>query len=124
MAQRNKKETKEVVFPNVVITLSEFNKRKTAWNNYYTKVLETKAYKRFMNQRLAFEDGDIFMVKRLASEALSDLENGYKELEEPKFSDPQIEIQYNRLGVKEWIEPTLKAEQKSLLEASLIFSEN
>lgn len=104
MAQRKKKTSGPTIqLPSLIITLSEYNGRKKIWNEYYAKVPETRAYKRFVEQKEAMRIGDLGKVKLLAEEARQEILDGRRELTTPPWPDPDVEKRSGRLGVKEWL---------------------
>jgi len=100
MAQRVKKDKAEPKTPDILISWNEFNRRKKIWEEYYKKVPETRAYKRFIEQKEALKKGNLDVVKRLAQEAKQQIIYGTSELSKPSFPDPEVEMVYGRLGIK------------------------
>ncbi len=120
MFRKQKEESKEVIFPDVIISLAEYNRRKAIWEEYYSKTKSSKAYSRLILQREALKEGDMATVKFLAEEARKEIENG-ESCGVPSFPDPEIEKQYKRLGVKEWLEVTVRKDEFQALQARLAF---
>ncbi len=114
-------EPKEIFFPAVIITASEYKKRKSVWNEYYSQANKTKAHERFVIQKEALRNGDLATVKRLAVEAENELVLGKNQIAKPLFPDPDIEKQYGRLGIKEWLEANTKPENWQALQGALTF---
>lgn len=94
-------EKKTVRTPEVLISVAEFNKRKVAWNEYYGRVRNTRAYHRFVEQRNAYKSGDKQTFNRLYEEAKQARIDGISELAKPPFPDPDVERVYGRLGIGE-----------------------
>jgi hypothetical protein len=116
-----KPEKKEFKIPSHVISQAEFNRRKMDWMEYYAKVKGTKAYQRYLNQQEAVKNKDWTLVKQLAKEGKEVLHDQTQEIVMPYNPDPEVEIQYDRLGVQEWIEATLKESDKKTFQERLIF---
>lgn len=121
MANRISATDKEKYFklPEVVITLSEFNRRKKEWTEYYEAVKHTRSYERFFEQKEALRSGDLTKVKILAEEARQQMIN-QDYLPKPEFPDPELELQYHRIGVREWL-VNYYPERKNEIEAKMIF---
>jgi hypothetical protein len=118
MAQRKTKSDKSSYTPKYkeFITLTEFNRRKTIYNEYYTRCRDTKAYARFCAIREAFMRGDKNMVQALAEEARQALADGVKEVATPPFPDPEGQRRLHYLGIEEW--------DKTIVDSAVnIFSE-
>ncbi len=110
----SKDQQKPLVIPKELITSSEFGFRKRAWDDYYAKARESYAAQRFFLQRDALRAGDIAAVKAFAEEARQELLNGTAStIPMPSFPDPELEMIYGRLGIKEvWDERVGKAQEE------------
>jgi len=90
MAKRNRQPDKKQVLriPKELISSQEFSRRKRAWQECYANARESEAYKRFLCMREARDKGD------------------YNS--KPPFPDPNLEMTYGRLGVKEYWEKKIQ----------------
>lgn len=97
--------TKEpLIVPSILISNAEFLERKREYDEYYDKVRETRAYKRYQKQVEALHAGDIATVKKLAEEAKKQLADKDWDLAKPHFPDPDDQIKRKELGTTEYYE--------------------
>ena len=72
----------------VLISEQEFERRKKEWLDYFKLVDDSHAYKRFQQQMIAFDLGDVQFVKGCAEQARRDLVNKTDWIPKPHFPDP------------------------------------
>ena len=106
---KNKKQAPLIV-PEDLIPDGELLARKKSWEDYYEKVRETRAYKRFyemkeLSKKVAGtprenlkNNEDWKKFKELKKEARQAIEDGTQELKTPEFPDPELEKVAGRGG--------------------------
>jgi len=109
MAKRNRQPDKKQVLriPKELISSQEFSRRKRAWQECYANARESEAYKRFLRMREAVKNGDMATVRRLRAE-ISEVRDKGDYNSKPPFPDPNLEMTYGRLGVKEYWEKKIQ----------------
>lgn len=79
----------------ILVAEKELLRREKEWIDYFKKVRETHAFKRFQQQRITFLLGDIGFVKGAALQAKKDLEKKVpNEIEKLHFPDPSTWNKY------------------------------
>jgi hypothetical protein len=99
ITQANTKTTTKV--PQELITAEEFARRKKIWQDIYAKARQGISYQRYLRMREAVQTGDIATIRRIRAEIADARING-RTAPEPHFPDPELEMVYGRLGVKEY----------------------
>lgn len=99
ITQTNTKTVAKV--PQELITAEEFARRKKIWQDIYAKARQGISYQRYLRMREAVQTGDIATIRRIRAEIANARING-RAAPEPPFPDPELEMVYGRLGVKEY----------------------
>jgi len=71
-------------------TPAQKKRLKMDWDEYYKKVQNTKAYKRWAKIRELYKKGNIGLMKEFCAKAKKQLENQDWELSEPSKYDPDM----------------------------------
>lgn len=114
MAKRNKQPDQKQILkvPKELITREEYTRRKKIWQDIYVKARQGISYQRFLRMKEAVRTGDIATVRRVRAEIDSARING-RGHPEPPFPDPDLEMVYGRLGIKEnWEDKIEKAKSE------------
>jgi len=103
MAKRNKQPNEKQVLkvPKELITAEEFARRKKVWQDIYAKARQGISYQRYLRMKEAVRTGDIATIRKIRTEIANARVNG-RSASEPPFPDPELEMVYGRLGVKEY----------------------
>jgi len=87
--------------PQELINAEEFARRKKIWQDIYAKARQGISYQRYLRMREAVRTGDIATIRRIRAEIANARING-RIASEPPFPDPELEMVYGRLGVREY----------------------
>jgi len=114
MAKRNKQSDEKQILkvPKELITRQEYTRRKKIWQDIYVKARQGISYQRFLRMRKAVKVGDIATTRKIRAEIDNARINGIDH-PEPPFPDPDLEMVYGRLGIKEnWEDKIEKAKSE------------
>ncbi len=114
MAKRNKQsdEKQTLKIPKELITAAEYQRRRKVWQDIYAKARQGVAYQRFLRMKEAVRTGDIATERKIRAEIDNARING-RGYSEPPFPDPDLEMVYGRLGIKEnWEDKIEKAKSE------------
>jgi len=115
ITQTNTKTTAKV--PQELITAEEFARRKKIWQNIYVKARQGISYQRYLHMREAVRTSDIATIKRIRAEIANARVNG-RAASEPPFPDPELEMVYGRLGVKEYWDNKIEKAESIAIKAT------
>lgn len=112
-AKRSKTEEKQVLkVPRELVTAVEFARRRKIWQDIYAKARQGVSYQRFLKMREVVKVGDIATIREIRAEIDNARING-RGYPEPPFPDPDLEMVYGRLGIKEnWEDKIEKAKSE------------
>lgn len=116
MAKRNKQPDEKQTFkvPKELITREEYTRRRSVWQDIYAKARQGATYQRFLRMKEAVRTGDIATVRKIRAEIENARING-RGYSEPPFPDPDLEMVYGRLGIKEnWEDKIEKAKTEGV----------
>jgi len=115
ITQTNTKTTAKV--PQELITAEEFARRKKIWQDIYAKARQGVSYQRYLRMREAVRTGDIATIRRIRAEIANARING-RGSSEPPFPDPELEMVYGRLGVKEYWDNKIEKAESIAIKAT------
>jgi len=116
MAKRNKQpdEKQTLKVPKELITREEYARRKKVWQDIYTKARQGVSYQRYLRMKEAVKTGDFATIRKIRAEIDNARING-RGRSEPPFPDPDLEVVYGRLGIKEnWEDKIEKAKSEGV----------
>jgi len=111
MAKRNKQsdEKQTLKVPKELITRGEYARRKKVWQDIYAKARQGISYQCFLRMKEAVKTGYFATIRKIRAEIDNARING-RGHSEPPFPDPDLEMVYGRLGIKEnWEDKIEKA---------------
>lgn len=116
MAKRTKQTDEKQVLkiPKELISREEYARRKEAWQEIYAKSYQSEAYKQYLQMREAIRTGNKALIHKLQAEIAERRLDGNC-LPKPSFEDPDLDMVYGRIGIKEnWEEKIEKAKSEGV----------
>jgi len=114
-AKRSKSDEKQILkVPKELVTAAEFARRRKIWQDIYAKARKGVSYQRFLRMKEAVRVGDIATIRKIRAEIDNARINGRGNTE-PPFPDPDLEMVYGRIGIKEnWEDKIKKAKSEGV----------